>query len=121
MTLKDFVPYGWIIPPRPEPDRLKLDALFASAGLPRPVATAETTSAVFQAAMVAGSPWLSYLPRSSIFVQSTGPRFAPPGLCQQTWSRTICAVFRRQGLIRPTVISFLKELEKVCHEANGER
>ena len=34
VTLKDLVPYGWIIPPRPEPDRLKLDALFASAGLP---------------------------------------------------------------------------------------
>ncbi|MBL0373363.1 LysR family transcriptional regulator [Rhizobium sp. KVB221] len=114
ISLAELVPYSWVIPPRPEPDRLKLDALFVAAGLPRPKAITETTSAPFQASMIAGSPWLSYLPRSSIENQIGGGRFIALKLAQKTWSRSVCAVFRRRGIVRPTVLSFLQELETTC-------
>lgn len=120
VTLAELVPYSWVMPPRPEPDRLKLDALFVASGLPRPKAVSETTSALFQASMIAGSPWLSYLPRSSIYVQAVGPRFVPLKINHKTWSRNVCAVFRRRGTLRPTVLSFLQELEKICNDMKTE-
>lgn len=111
VDLADLEPYLWVMPARPEPDRLALEGLFTAAKLPRPRPVCETTSSPFQMAMIANSPWLSYLTRTSHFTRGSAPQFVPLKLDCQTWTRNLCAVFRRRGLIRPVVLAFLRELE----------
>jgi DNA-binding transcriptional LysR family regulator len=120
VTLAELVPCLWVIPPRPEPDRLKLDTLFLDAALPRPKAVIETTSGLFQTSVMIGTDWLSYLPRSNLDEQGQLSRLVPLKLRERTWARTICAVFRRRGIVRPTVLAFLHELEKTCMELKGD-
>ncbi|MGV8938557.1 MAG: LysR family transcriptional regulator [Allorhizobium sp.] len=112
--LADLVPYFWIMPPRPEPDRLALESLFSAAQLPRPRAACETTSSSFQMSMIANSQWLSYLTRTSIFTRPNDARFVPLKLDVPTWTRNLCVGYRRRGIVRPTVLAFLNELEVQC-------
>ncbi len=116
VPLADLVPYSWVVPPRPEPDRLNLDALFANAGLPKPKIAVETTSVVFLTGMVRRTHHLSYLTRPSLAGESDAESASlrPLQLACPTWTRTICATFRRKGVIRPTVLAFLRELEAAC-------
>lgn len=116
VNLADLVPYLWIMPARPEPDRLQLEGLFVAAQLPRPRAVCETTSSPFQIAMISDSPWLSYLTRSSVHMRGSSSQFVPLKLECRTWSRNLCIAFRRRGIIRPTALSFLQEIEARCEE-----
>ena len=61
LRVDDLAPYSWVVPPRPEPDRLKLDAFFIAAGLPKPAIVVETTSVIFLDAMLFRTQHLSYL------------------------------------------------------------
>jgi DNA-binding transcriptional LysR family regulator len=120
IELADLLPFAWLVPPRPEPDRLELDKLFIAAGLPKPRTAVETTSVVFLSAMLLGADHLSYLTRSSLQAQTNGhsqtrdASIVPLHLSFTTWNRTTCAVFRRQSVIRPTVLAFLRQLEAIC-------
>jgi DNA-binding transcriptional LysR family regulator len=120
VELADLVPFAWLVPPRPEPDRLKLDGLFVASGLPKPRTAIETTSVVFLSAVLLDSDHLSYLTRSSLQAQTnvhsrTGePNIVPLRLTFATWNRTTCAVFRRQSVVRPTVLAFLRQVEAIC-------
>ncbi len=113
VTTADLAPYSWVVPPRPDPDRLKLDAHFIAAGLPKPTIAVATTSPTFLDVAVSRTDHLSYLTRSSI--HAYGPDLVTLPYAGETWSRTICAVFRRRGVVRPIVLSFVRELEQVCH------
>jgi DNA-binding transcriptional LysR family regulator len=114
VSLVDLIEYRWVIPARPEPDRLALEALFATAQLPRPLAICETTSSTFQMSMIAGSKWLSYLTRTSVFVQGRDAQFVALKLDSRTWTRNIGIAYRRRSVLRPVVMSFAKELEALC-------
>lgn len=114
LAVADLVPYSWVVPPRPEPDRLNLDAHFIAAGLPKPKIAIETTSVTFLDAALLRTHHLSYLTRSSISGHVSG--LVALRLAGKTWSRTICAVFRRKGVIRPTVLAFVREMERVCRQ-----
>ncbi len=114
VSLSDLVEYRWVIPARPEPDRLALEGLFAAAQLPRPLAICETTSSTFQMSMIAGSNWLSYLTRTSIYVQGSNPQFVALRLDQRTWTRSMGIAYRRRSVLRPVVMSFVKELQELC-------
>lgn len=115
VALADLVPYGWVVPPRPDPDRLRLEALFSAAGLPRPRVAVETTSVVFLAGMLQGSDSLSYFTSRSVEDQADHPE-APVALelTTPTWTRTTCAAYRRTGALRPRVIAFVRHLAAVC-------
>lgn len=115
LRVDELVPYAWVVPPRPEPDRLNLDAFFIAAGLAKPAIVVETTSVIFLEAMLGRTRHLSYLTRSSLQGHYAG--LVGLRLANATWSRTICAVFRRKGVIRPTVLAFLRELERICRAA----
>jgi DNA-binding transcriptional LysR family regulator len=115
LRVEELVPYAWVVPPRPEPDRLNLDALFVAAGFPKPRIAVETTSVIFLDAMLCRTEHLSYLTRSTL--QGYDTDLAPLRLADKTWSRTLCAVFRRKGVIRPTVLAFVRELERICRAA----
>lgn len=124
VTLADLTQYRWVIPARPEPDRLALEALFANAQLPRPLAICETTSSTFQISMIAGSKWLSYLTRTSVFVQGPDAQFVPLKLEGKTWTRSIGLAYRRRSVLRPVVMAFARELETLCRaqmEKNAQR
>ena len=110
VSLADLGPYEWIVPPRPEPDRLNLEYLFASESLPAPKVRVETTSAVFQASILAGTDQISYMTASSQNLRENGGFFASLNLNRTTWLREICAVTRRTGSMRPVVRAFLREL-----------
>ncbi|SMC95111.1 LysR family transcriptional regulator [Rhizobium sp. RU36D] len=114
VTLADLTPYRWVIPARPEPDRLALEALFANAQLPRPLAICETTSSTFQISMISGSKWLSYLTRTSVYVQGPDAQFVALKLDSKTWTRNIGLAYRRRSVLRPVVMAFVKELEALC-------
>ncbi|MFB9947499.1 LysR family transcriptional regulator [Rhizobium puerariae] len=114
VSLSDLNDYRWIIPARPEPDRLALDAMFAAAQLPRPLAICETTSSTFQMSMIAGSKWLSYLTRTSVYVQGSDAQFVALKLDSRTWTRNIGIAYRRRSVLRPVVTSFVKEMEALC-------
>lgn len=116
VTLADLTQYRWVIPARPEPDRLALEALFANAQLPRPLAICETTSSTFQISMIAGSKWLSYLTRTSVFVQGPDAQFVPLKLEGKTWTRSIGLAYRRRSVLRPVVMAFVRELEALSAE-----
>ncbi|WP_046638435.1 LysR family transcriptional regulator [Neorhizobium galegae] len=119
VSLADLIEYRWVIPARPEPDRLALEALFAAAQLPRPLAICETTSSTFQMSMIAGSKWLSYLTRTSVFVQGRDAQFVALKLDSRTWTRNIGIAYRRRSVLRPVVMSFVKELEALCAKSPG--
>lgn len=114
VSLTDLTEFRWVIPARPEPDRLALEAMFAAAQLPRPLAICETTSATFQMSMIAGSTWLSYLTRTSIYMQGRDAQFVALKLDSRTWTRNIGIAYRRRSILRPVVMSFVKELEVLC-------
>ncbi len=105
--LSELVPHAWVVPPRPEPDRLSLDALFIAAGLPKPRIAVETTSVTFLTGMLCQTRHLSYLSRSNL-ESATSPLRALR-LETPTWSRRVCAVYRRKGVVRPTVLAFIQE------------
>lgn len=110
VSMADLAPFEWIVPPRPEPDRLQLEYLFASETLPAPKVRVETTSAVFQTSLLAGTDHLSYMTQSSTFLRQNGGYFIALRLNRPTWLREICAVHRRTGTIRPTIRAFLRAL-----------
>lgn len=112
LSLAELTPYGWILPPRPEPERLRLEAMFLEEGLPAPQARLETTSAVFQTSLLAGTDRISYMSRTSGNLRDNGGRFVPLSLNRATWRRDICAIYRRGEAVRPTVKAFLVELER---------
>ncbi|WP_339763274.1 LysR family transcriptional regulator [uncultured Hoeflea sp.] len=114
VTLADLTQYRWVIPARPEPDRLALEALFSAAQLPRPLAICETTSSTFQMSMISGSKWLSYLTRTSIFMQGPDAKFVALKLDGKTWNRNIGLAYRRRSVLRPVVMAFVRELEALC-------
>lgn len=111
--LADLVPYAWILPPRPEPDRLRLEAMFAAESLPPPMVRIETTSAVFQTSLLAGTDCLTYMTRTSHFLQQNGGAFVALRLNRDTWQREMCAIYRKTGTLRPTIAAFLQELDRV--------
>ncbi|WP_293862882.1 LysR family transcriptional regulator [uncultured Alsobacter sp.] len=111
VALEELTGYRWLIPSRPEPDRMALDAMFTAARLPRPVAVCETTSANFQVAMIAGSQWLSYLTRTSAYRLGPGAQFVALTLDRPTWSRDIGLIYRRRSMVRPVINSFVRELK----------
>lgn len=115
VTLPDLVPYPWVVPPRPDPDRLRLEAMFSSAGLPRPRVSIETTSVVFLSGMLRRSDSLSYSTAGSVEDQ-VGLTDAPVALrlLSPTWMRTTCAAYRRTGSLRPKVVAFVRHLAGVC-------
>ncbi len=119
VTLADLVEYRWVIPARPEPDRLALESMFAAAQLPRPLAICETTSSTFQMSMIAGSNWLSYLTSTSVFVKGPDAQFSALKLDSRTWTRSIGIAYRRRSILRPVVMSFVRELEALCSTAEG--
>lgn len=108
VTLRDLVGYDWLLPPLPEPDRLTLDREFRNAGLPRPRVTMETTSITFLKSLVTRSNYLSYLTAASIGVD--GGRVHPLKVDGVAFTRDIYAVFRRKGVVRPTVMALLREI-----------
>lgn len=110
--LEDLLAYRWVIPARSEPDRLKLDALFAGAGLAKPVPACETTSIVFLGAMLNRTTYLSYLPMSRGLAVLPSPELVPLRIAVPTWSRQTSVVFRRKGVVRPIVLSFIEELQR---------
>lgn len=108
VKLKDLAGYSWVMPPRPEPDRQTIDSLFRSFGLQQPKIVIETTSISFLRSIIRKTNYLSYLTRPGI--QEKGSGIIPleiPGLALH---RDLYAAFRRRGVVRPTIISFLKEL-----------
>jgi len=56
LAVADLAEYSWVLPPLPETDRLLLESLFRSAGLPKPVVAVETTSINFLTSMVSRTP-----------------------------------------------------------------
>ncbi|NKC52159.1 LysR family transcriptional regulator [Ochrobactrum cytisi] len=115
VSLSDLSPFGWVVPPRPDPDRLRLDALFVNAGLPKPRMAVETTSVVFQSSMLNATENLSYLTESSLRAQMhSGAALAALPLNVPTWMRTTCATYRRQSVARPTVNAFLRHCAEIC-------
>ncbi|ODT65335.1 MAG: LysR family transcriptional regulator [Pelagibacterium sp. SCN 63-23] len=116
VNVSDLVAYGWIMPARPDPDRLALDTLFASAQLPLPQAVCETTSSNLQVAMLTGSPWLSYLSRTSPHARAPDAHLVPLTLVGPTWTRTIGITIRKRSVMRPVVNAYVKEIETICAE-----
>ncbi|WP_019996153.1 LysR family transcriptional regulator [Aureimonas ureilytica] len=115
LEIADLVPYPWVVPPRPDPDRLRLEALFAGAGLPRPRVSVETTSVVFLSGMLRGSHSLSYSTAGSVEDQASSPSsLVALRLGSPTWMRTTCAAYRRTGSLRPRVVAFVRHLAGVC-------
>ena len=114
VELTDLVTYRWIVPPRPEPDRLRLDSLFVNAGLDRPRIFAESSSLVFLDAMLPTGPYLSYHPRGSLRAAPAMAQIVPIRLTRPCWIRRTCAVTRRKGVLRPTVSAFVSELRAAC-------
>lgn len=117
LSLADLAPYSWIVPPKPDPDRLRLETLFTNAGLPRPRVAMETTSTLFLSSILENSDHLSYFP-SSGFTDAQTPAygFVKLKLDAPTWKRMTCAVYRRQSTVRPTVQAFVRYFEAVCAE-----
>jgi DNA-binding transcriptional LysR family regulator len=111
--LGDLLAYRWVIPARSEPDRLKLDALFARAGLSKPEPAFETTSIVFLGAILNQTTHLSYLPMSGAQGLPT-PELVPLRIAEATWSRKTSVVFRRKGVVRPIVLAFVEELARAA-------
>lgn len=110
VQIEDLAAFSWVVPPRPEPDRLTLDALFIAASLAKPKIAIETTSVTFLKSMLARTHHLSYLTRSNLHQHESDLVSLRVG--KKSWTRTVCAVFRRRGVVRPTVIAFLRELEQ---------
>ncbi|WP_293868939.1 LysR family transcriptional regulator [uncultured Alsobacter sp.] len=113
VRLEDLVAHRWVIPARSEPDRLKLDALFARSGLSRPEPAFETTSIVFLGAILNQTTHLSYLPMSGTQGLPT-PELVPLRIAEPTWSRKTSVVFRRKGVVRPIVLAFVEELARAA-------
>ncbi|NIZ09388.1 LysR family transcriptional regulator [Pseudooceanicola sp. HF7] len=114
VELADLTPFSWVVPPRPEPDRISLDALFLSAGLPKPAIAVETTSVTFLAGILLQSDHLSYLTRSNMYTTYTALNaLTTLKMTAPTWDRTVCAVYRRRGTIRPAVLAFIQELQGI--------
>lgn len=115
VTMDDLARFAWVVPPRPDPDRLRLDALFTSSGLDRPRIAFETTSTVFLTTMLARSDHLSYFPRSGfVDERQSGYGFVRLPLEGETWTRTLSAVFRRSSTMRPTVQAFIADFQQSC-------
>ena len=112
LHLAELTSYRWIVPPRSEPDRLKLDALLINAGLPKPQIVCETTSLVLLTALLGRTHHLSYLTASNLYAPPELVDVVALAIREPTWTRTTCAVFRRKGIIRPTVLAFYNELER---------
>lgn len=108
ITLDELSAYSWVMPPRPEPDRQTIDTLFRSSGFPRPKIVMETTSISFLRSIIRKTSYLSYLTRPGIQEQGSG--ITPLNIPELKLSRELYAAFRRRGVVRPTVISFLREL-----------
>jgi hypothetical protein len=70
--------------------------------------------------MIAGSKWLSYLTRTSVFVQGRDAQFVALKLDSRTWTRNIGIAYRRRSVLRPVVMSFAKELEALCAKSPGQ-
>jgi len=66
LAVADLAEYSWVLPPLPETDRLLLESLFRSAGLPKPVVAVETTSINFLTSMVSRTHHLAYLTRANL-------------------------------------------------------
>jgi DNA-binding transcriptional LysR family regulator len=120
LTLADLTGWLWILPARPDPDRIALDAMFAAAELPLPQAVCEATSATFQMSMQAGSQWLSYLSQTSIFVRGAQSQFVALKLDRPAWTRHIGVACRRRRVNRPLITSFIRQLEQVCRTQDGQ-
>lgn len=116
VKLADLAKYAWIVPPRPDPDRLRLEAMLTSAGLDKPRIAMETTSAAFLSSILDSTDHLSYFPRSGFpsgNVSSYG--FVRLNLETLTWTRTMSAVYRRQSTMRPALLAFIREIESLCN------
>lgn len=111
LSLSDLKRYQWILPARPDPDRLALDSLFSKAQLPLPKAVCETTSSRFQVSMLAGTTWLSYLTTSSAYTSDENAQLARLPLPSPAWTRSVGVAYRKQRVSRPIVDGFLRELE----------
>lgn len=116
VTLADLSEYQWIIPARPDPDRLALDTLFSSSQSPLPQAACETTSSNLQIAMLTGSTWLSYLTSTSIYTRGADAQLVPLRFEGQTWTRSIGIAVRKRSVTRPVVTAYVKEIEAICAE-----
>lgn len=122
VSLADLAPYAWVVPPRPDPDRLRLDAMYVAAGLPKPKTAIETTSVVFLSAVLSASHHLSYLTLSSLRAQqSLSPSVTALQMETPTWTRTTCATYRRQSVARPTVNAFLRHCVEICSKIDVDR
>ncbi|CDZ32600.1 Galactose-binding protein regulator [Neorhizobium galegae bv. officinalis] len=110
LTVSDLAKYSWVLPPLPETDRLLLESLFRSAGLPKPVVAVETTSINFLTSMISRTHHLAYLTRANL--QGSGLGLVALDFNEISLARDIYAVFRRKGEVRPTVSVLLKEIER---------
>ncbi|OAM79054.1 LysR family transcriptional regulator [Devosia elaeis] len=113
VNTSDLCAYDWILPARPDPDRLALDSLFATAQLPLPQAACETTSSNLQIAMLIGSNWLSYLTRTSAYAHAADAKLTPLNMSGPTWTRQIGIAIRRKSVMRPVVNAYLKAVDAI--------
>lgn len=106
----DLLPYNWVLPPLPEPDRITLDNVFRAASLRKPRVIMETTSVTFMTSMIARTNHLAYLTRA--VVEGSGMGLVALDFREVSLTRNIFAVFRRKGELRPTVSALLREIER---------
>jgi DNA-binding transcriptional LysR family regulator len=120
LTLRDLVPYRWILPNRYEQERLNLARRFEAENLPPPSIAVQTSSSAIMAAMIADGDHISYLPRTLVDLGAVMEDLRALPLDSGMHAPDVCLLTRRSGVMLPPVRAFVAATRQVMREIAAE-
>lgn len=113
LGLADLLEFPWVLPARDNVMWRRLSEFFYDRELDPPEPVVETTSASFMKAMVAGTDYLTYLPRLLIREDEAGGRLAVLSESLANWERQVIVVRRKEGSLPLAAGALIEELRHV--------
>ena len=106
----------WVVPRRPDPLRLRFDAIFTARGLPPPEVTVETASPAMIRSMILDAGCLSFMPLD-LFRSELGSGIMVRLTRAHDWQRQLGVIRRRRTALSPAARGLIRCLHEEAAEA----
>lgn len=120
ITLKDLVPYKWVLQPQGAPIRDWLDQTFDRHQLPRPQAQVESTMLLMLPALIGETGLLSFISRLHLQEGKSGAALREVKLRGTTMRRRTVVSFRESGYVSPAAQRLITLLTKYARLPNQQ-
>jgi DNA-binding transcriptional LysR family regulator len=113
LTPMDVASQPWIVPPRHDLFRNKLETLFTRHGLDRPIIRAESSGVLFTLSYIRAHDALAYIPHR-VMLLSGGDGLTALSVPDFEWRPQSLLISRRGSSLSPAVRAHIKFLKEAC-------